>query len=230
MQNMKGSKKTVVIVAGGKGLRMKSDIPKQFLALEAKPVLMHSIEAFYSYDPDMDVVVVLPELQVAFWENLCREHCFSIPCRIVNGGETRFHSVKNALEVLRDTQWVAVHDAVRPLVDVETIARCFDAAEKHRAVVPVIEAVDSMRQLLQDGTSRSVDRAAYRLVQTPQVFAADLLKKAYEQDFSPLFTDDASVVEACGEDVILVEGARENIKITTPMDVALAESIIRNRC
>ena len=217
--------KTVIIVAGGKGERMQADIPKQFLEIKGKPILMHTLEVFQRYDASMKLVLVLPAVQVAFWSELCKKHSFSLPHQVVIGGQTRFQSVKNGLEAVAGTALVAVHDGVRPLVSVETIARCFDAAEKYDAVIPVVDSVDSIRQITGDG-SQSVDRSAYKLVQTPQVFDAELLKKAYEQDFSPLFTDDASVVEALGVKIHLVEGNRENIKITTEFDLRIAESLL----
>lgn len=217
--------KTVIIVAGGKGERMQADIPKQFLEIKGKPILMHTLEVFQRYDASMKLVLVLPAVQVEFWSELCKKHSFSLPHQVVTGGQTRFQSVKNGLEAVAGFALVAVHDGVRPLVSVETIAQCFDAAEKHGAVIPVVDSVDSIRQITGD-SSQSVDRSAYKLVQTPQVFDAELLKKAYEQDFSPLFTDDASVMEALGVKIHLVEGNRENIKITTEFDLRIAESLL----
>ncbi|HJV77091.1 MAG TPA: 2-C-methyl-D-erythritol 4-phosphate cytidylyltransferase [Paludibacter sp.] len=217
--------KIAIIVAGGKGERMQADIPKQFLEIKGKPILMHTLEVFQRYDASMKLVLVLPAVQVEFWSELCKKHSFSLPHQVVTGGQTRFQSVKNGLEAIAGSALVAVHDGVRPLVSVETIARCFDAAEKYGAVIPVVDSVDSIRQITGDG-SQSVDRSAYKLVQTPQVFDAELLKKAYEQDFSPLFTDDASVVEAIGVKIHLVEGNRENIKITTEFDLRIAETLI----
>ncbi len=220
--------KTVIIVAGGKGLRMQSDLPKQFMELQGKPVLMHTIDAFFKYDESIDIVLVLPSDQIDFWKNLCEKHRFSIPHQIVEGGETRFHSVKNGLKNVHNTSLIAVHDGVRPLVSVETIARCFEAAAKHKAVVPVVELVDSIRALTNNG-SKSVDRNGFRMVQTPQVFENQLLQKAYQQEFNAEFTDDASVVEAAGEKIFLVEGNRENIKITTSMDIAFSEYLLQSR-
>lgn len=215
--------KIAIIVAGGKGERMHADIPKQFIEIQGKPILMHTLESFHRYDAAIQLIVVLPSVQIEFWNGLCQKHAFSLSHLIVAGGQTRFQSVKNGLDTVNVPALVAVHDGVRPLVSVETIARCFDEAEKNEAAIPVIDLVDSIRQVTADG-NQSVDRNAYKLVQTPQVFDSVVLKKAYEQDFSPLFTDDASVVEAIGIKIHLVEGNRENIKITTAFDLRIAEN------
>jgi len=220
--------KIAIIVAGGKGERMHADIPKQFIEIQGKPILMHTLEAFRCYDASMQLIVVLPAAQVECWNKLCDKHNFRLPHRVVTGGQTRFESVRNGLQVLQAPALVAVHDGVRPLVSKETIARCFDDAAEKQAVIPVIDLVDSLRQVTENG-NQAVDRSAYKLVQTPQVFDAALLKKAYEQDFSALFTDDASVVEALGAKIHLVEGNRENIKITTGFDLALAEVLLKSR-
>lgn len=213
---------TVIIVAGGKGERMHTDIPKQFIELNSRPILMHTIDVFFQYNSQIEVIVVLPETQIENWIQLCKKHAFEIKHRVVSGGILRFYSVKNGLNVASDNGLIAVHDGVRPLVSVETIAACFNEARISGAAIPVIEPVESIRQI--DGeNSVAVDRDQYRLVQTPQVFETKILKKAYLQDFSPLFTDDASVVEASGVKISLVQGNRENIKITTPFDLKLAE-------
>lgn len=217
--------KTAIIVAGGKGERMNSDIPKQFLELHGKPVLMHTLEVFNRFDSSIQLILVLPGMQIEFWKELCLKHNFTLSHQIVSGGKTRFHSVKNGLEVVKIPALVAVHDGVRPLVSFETISRCFEAAEEFDAVVPVFDLVESIRQITETG-SQSVDRNAYKLVQTPQVFDAELLKKAYTQEFSTVFTDDASVIEAIGTKVHLVEGNRENIKITTEFDFRISELFI----
>ncbi|MEI6752526.1 MAG: 2-C-methyl-D-erythritol 4-phosphate cytidylyltransferase [Paludibacter sp.] len=214
-----------IIVAGGKGERMNVDIPKQFLEIHGKPILMYTLEVFYRFDATMKLILVLPEVQIDFWKELCVKYNFNIIHQIVSGGQTRFHSVKNGLEAVNVPSLVAVHDGVRPLVSIETIERCFEGAEKFNAAIPVIDLVDSIRKLTETG-SQSLDRNVYKLVQTPQIFDAELLKKAYEQDFSPLFTDDASVVEALGIKIQLVEGNRENIKITTEFDLKIAESFM----
>jgi len=217
--------KIAIIVAGGKGERMNADIPKQFLEIKGKPILMHTLEVFHRFDNTMQLILVLPEVQINFWKELCTKHNFTLEHQITTGGQTRFHSVKNGLEVVNSPALVAVHDGVRPLVSTETIQRCFEAAEQFEAAIPVVGLVDSIRQITGE-SSQSVDRNAYKLVQTPQVFDAELLKKAYEQDFSSLFTDDASVVEALGTKIQLVEGNRENIKITTEFDLKIAESLM----
>jgi len=217
--------KIAIIVAGGKGERMNADIPKQFLEIQGKPILMHTLEAFHRFDSSMILILILPAAQIDFWENLCDEHNFSLLHQIVKGGTARFYSVKNGLEVIEFPSLVAVHDGVRPLVSIETIRRCFDAAEEFDAAIPVVDLVDSIRQLTESG-SVSVDRNSYKLVQTPQIFDAKLLKEAYEQEYSALFTDDASVVEALGKHVQLVEGNRENIKITTELDLKIAETLM----
>lgn len=228
-------RKYVLIVAGGKGLRMGGDLPKQFIPLEGKPVLMHTLEAFYRWDASAELVLVLPEDHQSYWNMLCREIGCKVPHRIANGGETRFHSVRNGLEFLseeignasgrNEKVLIAVHDGVRPFVSSEVIADCFDEAERNGAAIPVMPMIDSLRETDEKG-SHPVDRNRYFAVQTPQVFDADLLLKAYEQEFSALFTDDASVVEAMGEAIRMVTGNRENIKITTPFDLLVAESLI----
>ena len=214
-----------LIVAGGKGLRMGTDIPKQFLPIGGKPVLMRTLEAFYAYNQAMQLIVVLPHSQQAYWARLCEEYHFSLPHRVADGGETRFHSVRNGLAWVETPGRVGVHDGVRPFVSPEVIARCYALASTKKAVVPVIPVVETVRHLA-DGGSLTVNREEYRLVQTPQVFDVELLKKAYGQPYSPAFTDDASVVEALGVPVALTEGNRENIKITTPFDLRVAEALL----
>ena len=210
-----------VIVAGGKGLRMGGDVPKQFLPLGGKPILMHTIEAFLEALDGIRIVLVLPAAQQDYWRELCLQHSFRSPELIADGGETRFHSVRNGLALLPDDNdaVVGVHDGVRPFVSKETILRCYAAAAEGKAVVPVVPVVETVRQILPDGTSRTRPRDEYRLVQTPQTFPLVLLKEAYRQPFSEAFTDDASVVEAFGKEITMVEGNRENIKITTPSDL-----------
>ena len=217
--------KIAIIVAGGKGERMNADVPKQFLEINGKPILMHTLEAFMNFDASLQLILVLPAAQIDFWETLCEAHDLNMPHQIVAGGQTRFHSVKNGLNVVKSPSLVAIHDGVRPLVSKDTIARCFDTAEKFGAAIPTMDSIESIRFVDANG-SKSVDRTAYKMVQTPQVFDAELLKKAYEQEFSVLFTDDASVVEAMGVTVHLVEGNRENIKITTEFDLIVAERLL----
>ncbi|WP_300790043.1 2-C-methyl-D-erythritol 4-phosphate cytidylyltransferase [uncultured Bacteroides sp.] len=220
-------KQYVIIVAGGKGLRMGGDLPKQFIPLAGKPVLMRTLENFFSFSPDIDIILVLPHDHQEYWRNLCGEYGFGVPHRIADGGATRFHSVRNGLALVEeaDDAVVAVHDGVRPFVSHDVIARCFDMAAGGRAVVPVTGVVETVRRMKQDGTSVTVPRGEYRLVQTPQVFPSRMIKKAYTADYIDSFTDDASVVEAMDIDVELAEGNRENIKITTPFDMVVAEAL-----
>lgn len=214
-----------IIVAGGKGLRMGADLPKQFLPIAGKPVLMHTLEAFHAAIPDIKQVLVLPKSQQDYWKELCEEYAFAIPHQVADGGETRFHSVKNGLALVDEAGLVGVHDGVRPFASVEVIRRCYAEAAQHKAVVPVIDVVETVR-LLQGDDSQTVDRNLYKLVQTPQVFDVAMLKQAYQQPYTAHFTDDASVVEAYGRKIYLTEGNRENIKITTPFDLKIAEAIL----
>lgn len=221
-------KKNVIIVAGGKGLRMGNDLPKQFIPIGGKPVLMRTIEAFYKFDEYVNIVLVLPVSHQEYWKSLCEEYNFTIEHVIANGGETRFHSVKNGLTLVTDGL-VGVQDGVRPFGSEEMIKRCFDAAREYPAVIPVIDSTDSLREVVDEDKSRIVDRSKIRLVQTPQVFEVDILKKAYQTDFKETFTDDASVVEAMGVNVHLVKGEVTNIKITTPLDLKIGELIVRDK-
>ncbi|MBD3590683.1 2-C-methyl-D-erythritol 4-phosphate cytidylyltransferase [Bacteroides sp. GM023] len=218
-------KKSVIIVAGGKGLRMGSELPKQFLPIGDKPVLMHTLEVFRKYDATLQIILVLPKEQQDFWKQLCKEHGFAVKHLIANGGETRFHSVKNGLALVQAPGLVGVHDGVRPFVSVDVISRCYDLAKEQKAVIPVIDVVETLRHLTDSG-SETVSRNDYKLVQTPQVFDVELLKQAYAQEFTPFFTDDASVVEAMGVPVYLAEGNRENIKITTPFDLKVGSALL----
>lgn len=218
-----------LIVAGGKGVRMGGELPKQFLPIGiGKPVLMYTIEAFYTYNADIRIILVLPASQQQLWDELCKEYNFTIPHLRVDGGETRFHSVKNALEYVEEGALVGVHDGVRPFVSQNVIANCFSLAEVHNAVIPVIDIVETIREVKHtDGNiSTTVDRNRYKLVQTPQTFDSTLLKQAYRQEYTKMFTDDASVVEAMGIPVHLTEGNRENIKITTPFDLKIAAALL----
>lgn len=220
--------KAVVVVAGGKGLRMGAEIPKQFLLLRGKPVLMYTLEAFYRADDSTKIILVLPEEQQAYWQGLVAEHGMMIPHTVVAGGETRFHSVRNGLkEVDATISLIAVHDGVRPLVSEKLINDAFDRARQAQAVYPAIEVTDTLRRTTGED-SVWVDRALYHRVQTPQVFGAALLLKAYGQDFSPDFTDDISVVEMLGEaKPQAIAGSHSNIKITTPTDLLLAEALLK---
>lgn len=218
-------KKYVIIVAGGKGLRMGGDLPKQFLPIGGKPVLMHTLEVFRKYDATLQIILVLPREQQHFWKQLCEEHHFAVEHTVADGGETRFHSVKSGLALVQAPGLVGVHDGVRPFVSIGVIRSCYDLAEQHKAVIPVIDVVETVRHLTGAG-SETVNRNDYKLVQTPQVFDAELLQKAYAQEFTPFFTDDASVVEAMGVPVHLAKGNRENIKITTPFDLKVGSALL----
>lgn len=217
----------IIIVAGGKGLRMGGDIPKQFLPINGKPVLMRTIERFREYSPTLQIILVLPVVQQEYWRNLCKEYDFRIDYQIANGGETRFHSVQNGLAMIPDDAEgvVGVHDGVRPFVSVDVIDRCYETARREKAVIPVTPVVETLRYIDSDNTGRNVLRSDYRLVQTPQTFDIQLLKNANKQPYSEAFTDDASVVEAIGQKVVMVDGNRENIKITTPFDIVIAEAL-----
>lgn len=220
-------RKFVIIVAGGKGLRMGGDIPKQFLPISGKPILMRTIERFFEYDSQIQVVLVLPQDHFDYWKNLCEEYKFNLPHTLIAGGATRYHSVKNGLMSIAcsENDLVAVHDGVRPFVSVDTIAETFEKASQFGAVIPVIDSVDSLREVV--GTkSLARDRSAYKLVQTPQSFTYKVLRQAYDLDYRDTFTDDASVVEAAGFDVTLVKGNRENIKITTTYDLKIASVLV----
>lgn len=224
---VKNMRKYIIIVAGGKGLRMGGEIPKQFLPIGGKPVLMRTMEAFHAYDAEIQIVLVLPVAQQAYWKELCDQYAFTLPYRLADGGETRFHSVKNGLDTIPTDEeaLVGVHDGVRPFVSAEVIARCYAEAARVGAVVPVTDVVETVRHLEDGGRSTTVNRDEYKLVQTPQVFSLALLKQAYAQPYVPAFTDDASVVEALGHEVTLVQGNRENIKITTPFDLVVGRSM-----
>ena len=217
----------VIVVAGGKGLRMGSDIPKQFLPISGKPVLMRTLERFHEYSAELQIILVLPEAQQDYWQELCKEYHFEVEYLLANGGQTRFHSVQNGLALVPDDAEgvVGVHDGVRPFPSVDVIRNCFETARTAKAVIPVIPVVETVRHLEGD-SSVTVPRGDYRLVQTPQTFDIQLLKEANRQPYNDGFTDDASVVESYGHTITLVEGNRENIKITTPYDIVVAEAII----
>ena len=207
----------VIIVAGGSGARMGARLPKQFLPLDGRPVLMHTVQRFADALPQSRIVVVL-----------CRRHGFAVPHIVCTGGANRFESVSNGLRHAGEAELIAVHDGVRPLVSREIIERATEDARTYGAVIPVVRPIDSMRRIDRDG-SRIVDRSLYRIVQTPQVFRADILRNAYARPFDERFTDDASVVEAAGQPVYLCEGSYENIKITTPVDMLTAEALLAQR-
>lgn len=212
--------KSIIITAGGIGKRMASSIPKQFMNLNGRPILMYTIECFYHYDREVEIILVLPENQIDYWKKLCTDFNFEIKHQIVLGGSERFHSVKNGLAKANGAL-IAVHDAVRPLVSNEVIESCFDMAGVHGAAIPVIEVVESIRKI-EGEESTNVNRSDYKLVQTPQIFQKDILLQAYNQPFVTRFTDDASVVEANGQRIHLISGNEENIKITRPFDLQIA--------
>ncbi len=247
---MGGGSDYVIIVAGGKGLRMGGEIPKQFLPVGGLPVLMRTMLRFREAMPGLTIILVLPKAQQEYWRSLCQQHQFNIPYLLADGGKTRFHSVQNGLALVPDDAEgvVGVHDGVRPFVSIDVIHRCYEEARKCKAVVPVIPVVETLRRITASEGSHTVPRDEYRLVQTPQCFDIQLLKAAYKraqnqvdlnsaereqprpkvkaansQPYNTGFTDDASVVEAYGHPITLVEGNRENIKITTPGDLRMAE-------
>lgn len=215
-------KKFAIIVAGGSGTRMKSEVPKQFMLLQGRPVLMHTLQRFFDEDPKTVLILVLAANLRNEWEQLCQQFDFRLSHQLADGGETRFHSVKNGLSLVPEQVLVAVHDAARPLVSIDTIRRTFERAEVKGNASPFIPVADSMRTGTPED-NKAVDRSKFLIIQTPQTFQSTLLKKAFELDYSPLFTDDASVLEAAGHAIHLVDGNRSNIKITTPDDFRLAE-------
>jgi len=218
-------KQAVIFVAGGTGTRMGSPLPKQFLTLNNTPILIHTLRNFFSFNRNFEMIVVMHHDYISFWKELCLQFENVPEHTVVAGGEERFHSVKNGIEaVSSDVKHIAIHDAVRPLVSHETLTRCFNTLNEHNAVVPAIPINDSIREV-HGILNKSVDRSLYKRIQTPQCFESMVLKEAYSKPFSPLFTDDASVVEAIGHSVFLVEGNLENIKITSPIDLIVGESL-----
>ena len=218
----------IIITAGGKGLRMGSDIPKQFLPVSGIPVLMRTIKRFREYSKELQIILVLPKAQQDYWKQLCQKYNFQEEYLLADGGETRFHSVQNGLNLIpnSETGVVGVHDGVRPFPSIEVIKRCFETARTAKAVIPVTPVVETLRFVPE---IKNVLRSDYRLVQTPQCFDINLLKKANQQPYSEKFTDDASIVEAIGQQVTMVEGNRENIKITTPFDLTIATALVANQ-
>lgn len=213
-----------IIVAGGKGTRMGASIPKQFLPVNGLPVLMQTIKRFKECGDGLEIIIVLPKEQHEYWYELCKKHRFTSTYTVAEGGETRFHSVKNGLAMIPDDAEgiVGVHDGVRPFPSVEVIRNCYETARTAKAVVPVIPVVETLIHIDGQGNSETVPRDSYRLVQTPQAFDIQLLKRAYKQPYQDSFTDDASVVDSIGQGITLIDGNRENIKITTPFDLRMA--------
>ena len=222
-------KKYIIVVAGGKGLRMGGETPKQFQLIGGKPVVMVTLERLHAIDPSVQLILVLPAEHIEEWKRLSREYSFAVPLLLAQGGSTRFHSVQNGLAQVDDIEeaLVGVHDGVRPFVSREMLDNCFREALVHGAAIPMIDLQDSLRHIVGgNGVTEVVPRDRYKLVQTPQVFRLSLLRRAYEQRFVEMFTDDASVVEALGEQVVCVEGNRENIKLTTPFDLMVAKTLM----
>lgn len=222
-------KKYIIVVAGGKGTRMGGETPKQFQLLCGKPVVMMTLEHLHAIDPTIQLILVLPAEHTELWQKLCKEHSFAVPLLLAQGGSTRFHSVQNGLAQIDDLEeaLVGVHDGVRPFVSGEVLDKCFYEAWIHGAAVPMINVHDSLRHIVgSNGATEIVPRDRYRLVQTPQIFKLSLLRRAYEQRFVESFTDDASVVEALGEQIVSVDGNNENIKLTTPFDLMIAKTLI----
>ena len=219
----------IIIVAGGKGMRMGAEVPKQFLPIGGKPILMHTIESFHEYNPELEIILVLPKSQHEYWKQLCTEHNFNVSHTIVNGGDTRFESSRNGLAAIPDEEIgvAGIHDGVRPFVSKEVIDNCFETARDDFAAIPVLPVTDTIRYVDKQGGGKNVMRSDYRVVQTPQVFDIQLLKQAYNADYQESFTDDASVVESLGCQATMVEGNRENIKITTPFDIIVAEALLK---
>jgi len=221
--------KYVVVVAGGSGSRMKREIPKQFIPVAGKPILMHTLESFYNTDAAIRIILVLPESQVLGWKSLCAQYSFEVPHQITHGGDTRFQSVKNGLGQIPDhSGLVAIHDGVRPLVDSKTILAAYQVAEEKGNAIVAVALKDSIRWA-QGANNKVLNRKDYQLVQTPQTFRVELIKEAFQRDYDPAFTDDATVLEATGEKINLIEGNYSNIKITTPEDLIVAEALMADR-
>lgn len=223
---MNPMKKYAIIVAGGTGRRLKGDVPKQFMLLNGKPVIQYSLEAFFSFDPSVQIILVIHSDFLSFWEQLCLKHEISVPHKTTKGGKTRFDSVKNGLKLVADDGLVAVHDAARPVIRPDFIRHLFAEAENRGSAMPGVALTDTIRMIDGD-TSHQLDRTFLRAMQTPQVYKVSELKRAYTQPFLPVFTDDASVMQSVGFPLHLTEGRSENIKITNPQDIDLAEVLLR---
>ena len=219
-------KKFALIVAGGSGNRLSNKIPKQFIEVAGRAVIMHTIDVFLNYDKSIEIILVLPKNRLQLWKELCLKYDFDVNTKIAFGGETRFDSVKNGLDLITGSGIVFIHDGVRPLVSRQTIQNCCETAAEKGNALPVVQVSESVR-VVEGAENRAVDRSKYFLVQTPQTFQTGLIQKAFRQATSNLFTDDASVLESMGETIHLVEGNRENIKITYPEDLVFAESFLK---
>ena len=220
-------KKYAIIVAGGSGTRMGTDIPKQFLEIKGKPVLMHSMNRFFNFDSNINIIVVLPEHQIEYWQKLCVVHNFIVPHQIVKGGTERFYSVKNGLDMVDQNSLVAIHDAVRPLVSKQTINDAFESAIQCGSGIPAVAMNESIRQFNGENNF-AVNRSNFKIIQTPQCFASSAILMAFNQGYKAEFTDDATVLEAAGDKVYLTKGNIENIKITTPHDLIIASTLLDN--
>ncbi len=217
-------KKAAIIVAGGFGTRIGGDVPKQFQHIGGKPIVLWALEAFYNFDPEITLILVIPSQHFNSWEIIQQEFNPPFKVTLVKGGDERFYSVQNGISALGDEELIAIHDGVRPFIDNVTIRRCFEAADKTGTAVPVIESVDSIRLLTPDG-SRPLKRRDVKRVQTPQIFKREVLLKGYSQPYKDVFTDDASVIEVAGNRITLIEGNKLNLKITTPEELMLASII-----
>jgi len=213
--------KSIIITAGGIGKRMGSDIPKQFIEINGLPILMHTIIQFYDYNPNIEIIIVLPKEHIVFWNELIEKYKFPISHKIISGGRERFYSIQNGLKEVSGAL-IGIHDGVRPFVSIDVIKRVFQSAQIYGSAIPVIDLKESIRKV-DDSESKSVNRDLFKIVQTPQCFTSEIIKKAYLQEFTDEFTDDSSVVEKMGYQIYLVKGNDENIKITTPIDLKLAE-------
>lgn len=221
-------KEYALIVAGGKGKRINSKLPKQFIRLNGKPILLHTIQAFFNYSEKISIVLVLPQDDFGIWKSICAEFNFSKPIILQSGGETRFQSVKNGLNKIEGEGLVAIHDGVRPLVSSDLIGASFRLAAVHGSAVAAVRLKESIRETDQD-TTRAVDRSKFRLIQTPQTFDVQLIRKAYQIKEDTSLTDDASVAEKSGHKISLFEGSYQNIKITTPEDLIVAEALMKSK-
>lgn len=222
------SSRYAIIVAGGSGVRMGADIPKQFLPLNGLPILMHTLKIFHSLANTPDIYLVLPKSEHLRWQQLCQEHSFSISHSVVAGGETRFQSVKNGLDAIDGNGIVAIHDGVRPLVTSDLVETCYAHALVYGNAIPAVQPVETIR-LGSISQSQQINRDECWLVQTPQVFDLELIKRCYKTNWIPTFTDDASVAEHCGVTIRMIDGEKQNIKITTPADIMVAQSILSSR-
>jgi 2-C-methyl-D-erythritol 4-phosphate cytidylyltransferase len=217
-----------IITAGGIGKRMGSTQPKQFLCIGGQPILMQTIARLAAYDATAQLIVTLPKAHIDEWKDLCTHHSFSIQHEVIAGGVERYHSIKNALAICTGSV-IGVHDGVRPFVSNALLDRLMQAVEQYKAVIPVISVNESLRKVANDQSNSAVERSDFRVVQTPQLFEASVLRTAYEIPFSPLFTDDASLVEQMGHPIHLVEGTQENIKITRSVDLVIADYYLQHK-